>query len=411
MEGALHVVGEVGYRAASVRAVLEYSGAHRKQFYDHFDSLEDCFDQAYEAWIERLGVDLLEAALGAGGWRESVQAGLVRLFEFVVERPTIARSLFVEVQVAGGRRAGRARGGDGAARAGARQRPHRASRPTSSHPRPPAFFVVGGIEAGDLRRPRRGQPQPRLGRAARADAPDRRLLPGQRGGRSRPSKRRSGCVERRPRRGAGGDDAPASWSTATSRDPSEDGPFSAGTPLPHRLPPGRHGIPANLVTEHQRLRLIAAMGEALAEHGYAGVTTTHVSERARVSTSTFYKHFGNLWDCVLAAYVASADRLCERIEAACSARRAAALRRSPVGIEAALAFVAAEPAAGAADLRPAPLEATAIAAARRLLIARLAGMLRREPRRRGRRGSRPGLDERLIDASLAFVCTRISAGD
>lgn len=32
----------------------------------------------------------------------------------------------------------------------------------------------------------------------------------------------------------------------------EEGPFSAGTPLPRRLPPGRHGIPANLVTEHQQ---------------------------------------------------------------------------------------------------------------------------------------------------------------
>ena len=98
----------------------------------------------------------------------------------------------------------------------------------------------------------------------------------------------------------------------------EDGPFSAGTPLPRRLPPGRHGIPANLVVEHQRRRLLAAMAEALAEHGYASLTTTQVSERASVSTSTFYKHFGNLWDCVLAAYVAAADRLCEEIEAACA---------------------------------------------------------------------------------------------
>src|SRR5262249_1026002 len=76
MEGALHVVGEVGYRAASVRAVLEYSGGHRKQFYEHFDSLEDCFAQAYAAWIDRLGVSLLEAAVGASGWCEAVQAGL-----------------------------------------------------------------------------------------------------------------------------------------------------------------------------------------------------------------------------------------------------------------------------------------------------------------------------------------------
>jgi len=63
MEGVLHVVGELGFRGASVRAVLEYSGGHRNQFYKHFDSLEDCFQQAYSAWIERLGVSLLEAAI------------------------------------------------------------------------------------------------------------------------------------------------------------------------------------------------------------------------------------------------------------------------------------------------------------------------------------------------------------
>jgi AcrR family transcriptional regulator len=188
----------------------------------------------------------------------------------------------------------------------------------------------------------------------------------------------------------------------------EEGPFSAGTPLPRRLPPGRHGIPANIVVEHQRLRLIAAMGEALAEHGYAGVTTTHVSERAGVSTSTFYKHFGNLWDCVLAAYVTTADRLCERIEAACSAAEPP-LSKLAVGIEAGLGFVAAEPAAAQLICAPAPLEATAIAAARRLLIARLAGMLRRG--RGGETGEAPaGIDERLIDASLAFLCARIGAG-
>jgi AcrR family transcriptional regulator len=189
-----------------------------------------------------------------------------------------------------------------------------------------------------------------------------------------------------------------------------DGPFSEGVPLPRTLPPGRHGIPANLVVEHQRLRLIAAMAEALAEHGYANVTTTHVSERANVSTSTFYKHFGNLWDCLLAAYVATADRLCEEIEAACAARDP---RSDPlaVGIGAALAFLSAEPALAQLLSAPAPLEASAVSAARRILISRLAAMLRR-----GRGPSEvtptlPGLDERLIDAGLAFVCMRVCAGE
>ncbi len=102
MEGVLHVVGGLGFRNASVRAVLEYSGGHRRQFYDHFDSLEDCFQQAYRTWIDRLGVQLLEAAIAEDGWQESVRAGLVRLFQFIGERPTIARSLFVEVHIAGG---------------------------------------------------------------------------------------------------------------------------------------------------------------------------------------------------------------------------------------------------------------------------------------------------------------------
>jgi AcrR family transcriptional regulator len=196
-----------------------------------------------------------------------------------------------------------------------------------------------------------------------------------------------------------------------AQDPlAAESPFSAGTPLPRRLPPGRHGIPANVVVEHQRRRLLAAMAEALAEHGYANVTATQVSTGANVSTSTFYKHFGNLWDCALAAYVSTADRLCEQIEATCAA---ADPREKPltVGVEAALAFCSAEPEAAKLLCAQAPLEASAIAAARRILISRLAAMLRRGRAPEGAGPQPPGLDERLIDATLAFVFTRISAGE
>jgi len=190
----------------------------------------------------------------------------------------------------------------------------------------------------------------------------------------------------------------------------EDGPFSAGTPLPRRLPPGRHGIPANLVVEHQRRRLLAAMAETLAEHGYANVTTTQVSEGANVSTSTFYKHFGNLWDCALAAYVAAADRLCEEIEAACAE---ADPRSEPleVGTGAALHFCVSEPAAAQLLCAQAPFEAAALTAGRRLLISRLAAMLRRVRGAEEGALQPAGLDERLIDATLAFLAGRISRGE
>jgi AcrR family transcriptional regulator len=192
--------------------------------------------------------------------------------------------------------------------------------------------------------------------------------------------------------------------------PAEASPFSAGTPLPRRLPPGRHGIPAGVVAEHQRRRLLAAMAAVLAEQGYASVTTSQVSEAANVSTSTFYKHFGNLWDCALAAYVATADRLCAEIEDICEA---ADPRDDPltVGIEAALGFCVAEPDLAQLLCAQAPLEASAIASARRLLISRLAAMLRRG-RGSEEAGPQPaGLDERLIDATLAFVHTRVAAGE
>jgi AcrR family transcriptional regulator len=146
MEGALHAVGELGYRGASVRAILEFSGGHRKQFYDHFDSLEDCFEQAYGTWIERLGVSLLEAAVSVPGWGAGVQAGLVRLFRFVTGKPLIARALFVEVHVAGG--AALAVHDEALERLAAALDSVRAEiEPGEAPPEATGIFVAGGIEA------------------------------------------------------------------------------------------------------------------------------------------------------------------------------------------------------------------------------------------------------------------------
>jgi AcrR family transcriptional regulator len=187
-----------------------------------------------------------------------------------------------------------------------------------------------------------------------------------------------------------------------------DGPFREG-PLPQRLPHGRHGIPRKVVHDHQRVRLLAGMAEALAKHGYAGVTTTRVSKCAGISSGTYYKHFGNLWDCLLAAYVVTSERLCLRIEAACAERDAEtpALR---AGIDAALELCAAEPASALLLSTQPPIEAVAVSTTRRQLIARLATMLRatREPKQATSRP--PGLDERMIDAALAFVGARVAAG-
>lgn len=62
-----------------------------------------------------------------------------------------------------------------------------------------------------------------------------------------------------------------------------------------------------------RDRLIAAMGELLAEQGYASVTVTDVVARARVSKRTFYQHFADREECLLATYRVVAEAPLHRI--------------------------------------------------------------------------------------------------
>jgi AcrR family transcriptional regulator len=129
-----------------VRAILDYSGGHRRQFYEQFASKEDCFEKAYSAWIGRVGVELLEAAVAAPTWEKGVRAALVRLFQFVTQRPLIARSLFVEVQVAGGQAL--TEHNDALERiAQALDSVRDELEPDQAPPQATGMFVAGGIEA------------------------------------------------------------------------------------------------------------------------------------------------------------------------------------------------------------------------------------------------------------------------
>jgi AcrR family transcriptional regulator len=146
MEGVLIATGELGYRETSVRSILERSGGHRAQFYKDFESKEDCFAQAYAAWIERLCVSLLEAAATTPGWEGGVRAAIVRLFQFATARPAIARALFVEVQIAG--EPALARHEAAVDRLAAAIDSARADvDPAAAPPEATGVFVVGGIEA------------------------------------------------------------------------------------------------------------------------------------------------------------------------------------------------------------------------------------------------------------------------
>ncbi len=196
-------------------------------------------------------------------------------------------------------------------------------------------------------------------------------------------------------------------------------PVEELTLAPVRLPPGRHGIPADLVRAHQRLRLLDATATALAEQGYGRITAARVTELAGVSSRTFYQHFEDLWACLLAAYETEAGRLCEEIESACTAlveergpiAEADRRGRARAGVAAALHFLAAEPDVARLLSAEPPPQITTLAAARRDLVERLGEMLRGVIADPDGATPLPGLERRLIGAALALVSARAASGE
>jgi AcrR family transcriptional regulator len=109
-----------------------------------------------------------------------------------------------------------------------------------------------------------------------------------------------------------------------------------------RLPPGSHGIPADVVARNQRERLVSAMAEVCAERGYAEASVAGVAKRAGVSSLTFYEQFAGKQDCMLAAHRQLLGRLLEEVDRA-RGSESAPEAKSRAAIRTALALFAADP--------------------------------------------------------------------
>ena len=109
------------------------------------------------------------------------------------------------------------------------------------------------------------------------------------------------------------------------------------------LPRGRHAAPRPVVREAQRVRMLAAMVQAVAEKGYARVSVADVIERAGVSRKTFYEQFANKDDCFLAAYDATVDELLATIDEALEALAPDWLSAHRAAVNAYLEALAASP--------------------------------------------------------------------
>ncbi len=111
---------------------------------------------------------------------------------------------------------------------------------------------------------------------------------------------------------------------------------------PHQLPSGRHGLLPTFVAANQRDRILAAVGRAVAEFGYAEMNVEAIVARAGVSRRTFYEHFKNKEDAFLAAYDAVVRLQARQIRRAYF-EETTVTNRLRAGIKSYLEFTASQP--------------------------------------------------------------------
>lgn len=110
------------------------------------------------------------------------------------------------------------------------------------------------------------------------------------------------------------------------------------------LPRGRHRLSRETVEESQRERMLDAVCDLVARHGYAGTTVGGIAATAGVSRTTFYEQFESKEDCFRAAYDSVAESL---VHAITSASEGIDDRRAQLaaGIDAYLSWFADHPSA------------------------------------------------------------------
>jgi AcrR family transcriptional regulator len=245
-------VDEKGYEATTVADIVKLSAVSRSAFYRHFEDKEACFLAAVEA--------IVEPTLEQLGADESAPAGIERarqafetVIRAIVEQPAAARMCVVEIYAAGTEGAAlldrMMDSSTDVAAALLEQVPER-----QGMPRGLVRAIVGGIQKVIHKRLYRGQEEELL------------------------------------------DLIPQLWDWIFCY-PVPPGPLKARRRRPVRALP---------FEERQSLaappeRVLRALAAVVAEKGYPDTTVAEVVDRARTSQRTFYEHFKNKEDAIVAA--------------------------------------------------------------------------------------------------------------
>jgi AcrR family transcriptional regulator len=251
-------VAERGYEKTRIEDVAHRAGVARRRAYELFppSPKRECFLAAVDE-LHKGGIDRVAAAYGAGGeWEARLRAGLTALLELIADQPAAAHACLVDAYEAGASGVARVEAGvamfEGLMRESFAACPRRAALPGEV-----IEATVGALNMVIHDRVR-------LGRAAE--------LPGM------------------------ADDM-LSWVLSYEAPPR---PLALNRAA---APEGRGGASVT-----PRERLLAAMTEAVAEHGYAATTTRELCARAHGSLATLYEEFGGKEGLFLATF----DTICAR---------------------------------------------------------------------------------------------------
>jgi AcrR family transcriptional regulator len=85
------------------------------------------------------------------------------------------------------------------------------------------------------------------------------------------------------------------------------------SPTRPAVPRGRHAPPLEVRLAQQRERLFEAAASVFATTGYADASAESISRAAGMSKATFYEHFANKEECILALFDAAYQVLLSRI--------------------------------------------------------------------------------------------------
>lgn len=89
-------VAERGYRGTTITEVVKRASVSTRDFYQHFETKQDCFLAAFEAVRDHIEGVVLEAVAEEADWPHKVIAALRTALAFFAAEPKLARLCLVE---------------------------------------------------------------------------------------------------------------------------------------------------------------------------------------------------------------------------------------------------------------------------------------------------------------------------